>query len=415
LSVPDIGRELKVGTVMEGSVRYEGNRVRITAQLIDVKTGAHLWSEAYDRDLKGIFAIQSDIALKITEAMKAEFSVAEQEAIAKALTDNPEAYAHYVKAWSFLRGFEATAPIHAELDAAIALDPNFSTALAFKGWLHGWEIMVDFEDSVITPESERFNAAMAEEYAQRALAINPDEAGAYMALSLVDQYHRRWEDALSNAEKAYTLNPNHSIILAQYADRLAQEGMAEKAIELMHRVVALDPQNLATHGSAAFQFRRLERWDLVRSAGQNMVALFPEIVQGYLWVGLAEAYLGNEQAAVEMARRVEKLSINAPLPPLVLEIYSTLGRGEDLSRAYDQFSEQDQRWPRPTREWFRAYVIIGEYEKALDLLEEAIDGHSSPGLVIILRSYYMHSYLDPLRDNPRFNAALRKLGVEVQD
>jgi len=97
--------------------------VRITTQLNDATTGTHLWSEAYDRDLTDIFAIQSDIALKITEAMKAEFSIAEQEAIAKVLTDSPEAYAHYIKAWSFLRGFEATAPIHVELVPPSRRDP----------------------------------------------------------------------------------------------------------------------------------------------------------------------------------------------------------------------------------------------------------------------------------------------------
>ena len=137
-SVPDIGNELNVGTVMEGSVRYAGDRVRITAQLIDVTTGGHLWSEAYDRDLEDIFSIQSDIALNITKAMKAEFAVAEQQAIATRPTDSAEAYSEYVKALQLLG--QVPMPLGAglaHLDRALELDPNFAKALGYTAEAYG--------------------------------------------------------------------------------------------------------------------------------------------------------------------------------------------------------------------------------------------------------------------------------------
>ena len=123
-SVPEIGAELKVNTVMEGSVRYAGNRVRITTQLIDAVSGAHLWSEAYEEDLEDIFGIQLAIATRIAGTLEAEFSPAEQARVANRTTDSPEAYAHYLEARTLFVNFRPTEPVHEALDAAIAIDPD---------------------------------------------------------------------------------------------------------------------------------------------------------------------------------------------------------------------------------------------------------------------------------------------------
>ena len=138
-SIPEIARELNVETVMEGSVRYDAGRIRITTQLNDGVTGAHLWSETYTRDFEDIFAIESDVAMNVANAIGAEFSLAEQASIEKIPTESPEAYSYYLRA---LAEWEASSlNWDLFLDQAIALDPGFALAYARKAYLYTFDLV----------------------------------------------------------------------------------------------------------------------------------------------------------------------------------------------------------------------------------------------------------------------------------
>jgi TolB-like protein len=153
--IAEIAAELNVGAILEGSVRYAGDRVRITVQLIDAYKGIHLWSETYDRELIDIFQIETEIAASITKAMRAEFSVEERRRLSKTPTDVFDAYAHYLRAMAHI-GRELTfQPVFEELRAAIDLDPNFADALAAMAYFYAASCMSSKLFGLETPFSKR--------------------------------------------------------------------------------------------------------------------------------------------------------------------------------------------------------------------------------------------------------------------
>lgn len=419
IPIQQIAKELNVETVMEGTVRYAGDRVRITAQLIDGATGAHLWSETYDRELTDIFAIESDIAANIMDAMQVEFSGAEKASIGTILTASPDAYAHYVKALSHFVGFGPTEPIHAELDAAIELDPDFAAAMAVKAVVHGSEIAIFFgADDVITPETAERDARQAESFARRALALDPEEPRAYLALGLVDRHRRNWVSAFENAERAYRLNPSHIFMQASYAERLEAEGRLEEAERLWQRLVELDPQNHASILSAAHHFALMEKWELALQTAEIAAATFPDRFDVALLHARIALSAGDRETAKAVLARAEELLEKSGYvrPPEFMvgwhvEIYEGLGRFEEAKAiAVERFG--DTGLPRKDSVQYVPFLIrFGRNDEALDHIHEIIDGEGTSSIVDMLRGYSWHSFYDGLRGDPRFEEALDKIGA----
>lgn len=413
--IPVIANELNVSAVMEGSVRYAGNRVRITAQLVDAEAGVHLWSETYDRDLEDIFAIQSDIALKITDAMKAEFSVAEQDAIAKAPTDNLEAYAHYVKALSLTGGFQSLAPTHEELDAAIALDPEFALALAVKALLHSADISTPFEGVEITAESQRRHANLARDYAERALAIDPDQGGAYYALGLVDFYERRWERVHANFLRTYRLDPTNAVFTTTYAFNLTQLGRVDEAIPIYQRGFALDPHSRITVYLAAEIMGGWGHIDIAVDYARRTIDLAPEVHYGYTILAKLAAMNGDLKTALEMVKKSEALTadrLEKSTALHLMEIYYWLRRPDDVARLFAQLQTIDQIQTLNHGDLFQANFALGDFESALDHLDVVIEEHFPAGVNQAVGSLLATRYYEPLWGHPRYEAVLDELGVE---
>lgn len=177
LSVPEIARELKVGAVMEGSVRYAGDRVRITAQLIDADTDQHIWSDAYDRDLADIFKIQADIAMNIANALLAEFTPDEQARIERAPTQSTEAYALYLRA---LESNDHDGAVSL-LREAIEVDPQFAVAYAELAAVYAFGV-INTDGFAAMPAEERGELeALSRQYAEQAIQIEPSLGLAHFA------------------------------------------------------------------------------------------------------------------------------------------------------------------------------------------------------------------------------------------
>jgi TolB-like protein len=413
--ISEIAAELKVGAVMEGSVRYAGDRVRITAQLNDAKTGMHLWSEAYDRDLADIFAIQLDIALKITEAMKAEFSIAEQEAAAKVLTDNPEAYAHYVKALSQLGGLGPVKPAHAELDIAIALDPEFALALATKAWLYAAAISFPFEDFYITAENQQRHAGLATEYAKRALAIDADQGGAYYALSEVDRFERRWRQADANVVQAYQLAPVELAVAIGYSNALITQGRWAEAVPIYERTFALNPANGILPLIASEWMGGHGQMDVAIGFARTSILLFPGFHRSYIRLALLSAMNGDTETALEMAKKSEAMLANSPNKLGTLELMETyywLRRPNGVARLFELLQIAGETDTLNHGDLFRAHFALDEFETALDHLDTAIDARFPGGMHQILGTLLVSRYFEPLWGHPRYEAALHKLEIE---
>ena len=236
-----VADDLGVRYVLEGSVRKAGNRVRITAQLIDPPTGYHLWAERYDRDMTDIFALQDEITEKIVVALEVTLNESEQEKKARRYTDNLEAYDHFLRGREqFLTTNETNAQAREMFERAIELDPNFAAAYAilsythYRDWLNQW---------IEGPQAlER-----AFEAAQKAVALDDSLPLAHAYLAWLYVMRKQHEQAIAEANCAIALDPNFSEGYARLGGILTLSGRPEESVSLLEKAMRLDPHYPPTH------------------------------------------------------------------------------------------------------------------------------------------------------------------------
>ena len=419
-SVPEIGNELNVRTVMEGSVRYSDNRVRIGAQLIDVATGTPLWSETYERDLEDIFSIQSDIATNITRAMKAEFAIAEQQAIATPPTTSPAAYAEYVKAVELY----ARLPLPLEegmvhLEAAIEHDPNFTKALGYAAQAYGVISLGGTDQNPLTPENHAANRERALALANRALALNPNQSDAHIALSYVARADRRWSDALEFARRAYDLNPAVPTAALRLANELSLRGEAAESRRLIDRAMDLDPLNVNLPSTGMFYMSATGEWpDMLRYA-RHTIAMVPELPGPYIRGAIAAHELGDREAALQFLSDAEARQGSPPevaaLQMMIIVAYSRLGMRSKAESAYQQLSTLAEVDQLNDAEWFFLYMQLGRLEQAINHAEKMVETNFPPGFILQILALNPDSrFFDPIRTHPDFDSLVAKARIAAR-
>jgi TolB-like protein/class 3 adenylate cyclase/cytochrome c-type biogenesis protein CcmH/NrfG len=303
-NIRDVGRELGVRYVLEGSVRRSDNQVRITAQLIDAIQGQHLWSERYDRPLQDIFAVQDDIRQQIVFALKVKLTPEEQARFKNAPTNNLEAYNYYLRGWQlFLRTTRETNIQARQLfEKAIALDPQYAGAYAGLGatywieWLSQWnadpqnlaraEEMI--QQAIVLDESlarahaglgflkmfqKQYEQATAE--VDRALALDPNSANGYRILAYVLMVVGRTEEAVEAAKKAVRLDPRQVQPLKALGEAYWHAGQYEEAIPVLKQVLTYTPSDWLVYWGLAVSYSELGREEEARAAGAEMLRLVP--------------------------------------------------------------------------------------------------------------------------------------------
>ncbi len=238
----DIGRELNVGAVLEGSVRKEGNRVRVTAQVVDVPRGYHLWSETYDRELTGIFAVQDEIARAVVQALKVKLLPGGAPVVKEHRTTNPEAYNAYLLGRHFfdLGTPDGMSRAVAALEKALALDPQYAPAWA---WLSVSILNSAVYLSQGGPAAQIDEAARrATAAADKAVALAPDLADCWSARAWMrTSISWEWAGAHADFDRAIALNPRDANILLRRSHLLALQGRLPEAIALARKVIEIDP------------------------------------------------------------------------------------------------------------------------------------------------------------------------------
>jgi len=239
IDAKQVGRDLGVRYVLEGSVRKAGNRVRITGQLIDAVTGGHLWAERYDRDLTDIFEIQDDVTRRIVDALKVTLSPAENARLADSGTHNIDAYDYFLRGREFLLGqnknrdkFEQSLKLFTR---ALELDPNYSQAYAGLSWAHIFDYFNRWSDN---PDN---SLQVAKHNAEQAVQKDPNEPLARFAASLAAMFGKDLDRAKSEADIALSLNPNFALAYANLGTICAYSGQALAAITAIERAMRLDP------------------------------------------------------------------------------------------------------------------------------------------------------------------------------
>ena len=303
-----VGKELGVRYVLEGSVRKAGNRIRVTAQLVDAVTGYHLWAERYERELSDIFALQDEITMKILTALQVELTDGEQVLLRKGSTSNLEAWGYAVKASGVReKGTkEGIARARGLLEQAVALDPEYVGALVGLALMHWFDARFGWSHS--PPESIRQTSIIA----QKVLSLDDTNPEAHALMGCIHLYLREYEEAIKEAGRAVALGPSHAVVHAVAAHIFRFSGKFEQAIAMIKKAMRLQPYlsswYLMELGMSYYCLGRYEEaGDIAEQLRRLAQSRGEEIIWGaYLMLAMNYIRLGREQearlAAAELLR-----------------------------------------------------------------------------------------------------------------
>ncbi len=412
LTVPQIAAELNVGTIMEGSVRYAGDRVRITAQLIDAATDEHLWSEVYEREFADIFAIQADIAMNIANALEAEFSTEEQATIEKEYTYSPEAYAYYLRALTLFLTDRQSA--HDSLDKAISLDPEFALAYALKADIYVSSLV----DNIFTQASNTTKdyEALALETARRAISLDANLAEAHYALGSVHEIHWRWDEADQAYSRSLQLSLNDAARLWQVAWFHMFSGRHEEAIKLAKRAVELDPTDPEVRLVLGATYMYTGDADMAAATISDAIIMSPDLPGFWLWSARTDAIRGRDEAALSMLQQIEE-ALGGNFPAIVgatiAYTYAKLNRPEDARRVSNIVKAMAEEGPIGAGSMVQINLATGDsdaaflwLQRAVEKVENEIPDAGFYNLMFVKANIFD----DPVLEEPRFVELRNKLG-----
>ena len=349
IKVQQVGQELRVQYVLEGSVRKAGSRVRVTGQLIDSKDGGHVWAERFDRDLTDIFAIQDEITHAIVEQLKVKLQPQEKKSIGQAPTDNVEAYTYYLRGRDFLyryskRYFELARRMFAK---AIELDPNYARAYAGIADCDAWLYMIYQADVSLEGILET---------SAKALALDNNLAEAHTARGVALSAARKFDEANVEFEWALTLDPNSFEAHFLYARPAFQQGKIARAVELLQLAAEINPADYKPHGLMIHMLRSLGRESETKAAARKTVELAerelivnPEDPRPAIASALALLELGEKDRAKDWTTRAQAIEAEDPITLYNIAcIYSHLG---DAEAAFDLLERATRNGRHFWRDW----------------------------------------------------------------
>ena len=397
-----IGQELKVGSLIEGSVRKSKNRVRITVQLVDTQSEEQLWTESYDRDLQDIFSVQSDIAQQVAKALELRLGVRESSAIQRKQTQNPEAYSLYLKgrrSWNLRSENEINRAIK-YFEEAIGRDPRY--ALAYAGLADCYSIFGYYgfrRAAVVFPR--------AKELAEKALSLNETIAEPHASLGqALMQYYFDWQRAGSELDRALELNPSYATAHFWRVTHYMAHGRISDSLTQVRKAVELDPLSMIILTDAARDLYLARRYDESIDQYRKSLEVDPNFPIAHK--GLAEVYsqIGKHDEAVS---EIEKAIALSGRSVFILDdlgyIYARAGKRDEATKVLKDLDRlaSDEYVPAYGRAVI--HTALGDNEEALNWLEKSYEE----------RSFLVYLKVDPafdiLRKEERLVAILDKMGL----
>ncbi|MBT8400288.1 MAG: hypothetical protein KJO98_07415, partial [Rhodothermia bacterium] len=396
--VSRIAEQLNVNLVLNGSVRRDGEALRVTAELVNASDGFQLWSERYNRQVDDVFAVQEDITRSIVEALQIELTGAESTRLNQRGTESLEAYTNYLRGrqqWNLRTraGLENAIEL---LEQAIEYDPNY--ARAYAGLADAY---------IIAAEWGYMPAPVARDHARtatkQALALDPDLPEGYVALAAIEGWYKYdFDYAIAMFEEALELDPRYATGHQWFGLVLAAVGRCEDAADHSERALELDPLSPIIIASQTMPYLCLRDYDEAERLASRALALFPQFDLNRVYLSLA--YMGKSdlvsaQKAVTNCELGDCIALNGM-------INAIRGQTEEAREALRDPAVTERESAEPVfQAWI--YIGLGDFDAAFDRLYEAIPQGNS--YLMFVRYWPLY---DPLRDDPRFDRLLSDLGLD---
>jgi TolB-like protein/DNA-binding winged helix-turn-helix (wHTH) protein/Flp pilus assembly protein TadD len=398
--LPQIAKELNVDAVVEGSVVRSGNRVRITAQLLDARSDRHLWAKAYDRDIREVMGLQQDVASSIVREIQPRLGPRTSASVSRKLQVNPEAYDDYLRGMYFWHKFNETGDRRAVeyFEESIRKDPSY--ALGYAGLSNAYHELAYYgRPREIMPKSK--------EAAEKALQLDDNVAEAHGALGWVKWiYDWDWPGAEREFRRAIQLNPGHSISHGMYGNFLDSMGRFEEAAREFQIAGELDPVALILICNTAEHFRWMRQYDTAIAENRRALDMDPSFADGHEY--LAYAYM-DKGMHEESIKEMEQLAIADDQQDLAETMKIAYARGgykgalksrlkyyKDRRKAGSHVNFWDEAW---------THMQLGNKDLALQAFEKAYEERED------LTDLAVNPSWDPIRSHPRFQDLLRRVGL----
>lgn len=396
LDIRRIGERLNVKTVLEGSVRVENRRLRVTAQLNNVADGFHLWSENYDREMREVFAIQEEIAQSILTTLRIRLSGQSPRQLVSSHTRDMEAYQLYLRGRYFI-GVHFKQGIN-HLERAVALDTNYGSAYAALADAYG---LLVSQSLVSTKEG----LEKAKQYAKRALEIDETLAEAHSSLGYIRHHEWDWTGATVELQRAIELNPSYAVAHHWYSHHLTSMGRIEESLMASQQALAFDPLDLLINNHLAWHYFYAHQYQLSIEQSQKTVALDANYPRSRMW--LAEAYVEMGMYDRAVAELETTLQLTGSGPDYVAALgraHARAGRHSKARWILKQLTEES-RYVSPYG-LALIHIGLGENDTAFEWLEKAYAERSS-----FMTYLLVDPRVNPIRDDPRFPGLLRRIGL----
>jgi TolB-like protein/class 3 adenylate cyclase/Tfp pilus assembly protein PilF len=416
IDIPTVAQKLNVATILEGSVRKAGTRVRITAQLIQVATDSHLWSETYDRELDDIFAVQDDIAQSVVKELRAALlgegtgstasaeAKAEVQAAVIGRTDNPEAYRLYLKGRSFLVGNQQEMDKSVDyFQQTVARAPGY--AMAYAGLAEAYTTQAYLRAVDRTEAVGKARVAVA-----RALELDPDLAEGHTALGLVRFYFEwDWSGAEVEFRRALELNPGSQAVHEEYGNFLTAMGRLDEGLARSREAARLDPLSVGPAHNIAINALIRGEHEQAAAGFRHAIDIDPNWTWGYIKLARTLALQNDRKEAFAQAEIAERRIAGgaAPLSWSWLGVtYATCGDTARARQKLDQLHELEKKQYVDPVTFAEIHCALGEVDEALRWYEKAF-ADRTPNMVY---AAILPRLSPELAGNPRFEAIIERMG-----
>ncbi len=404
VDIRDIGKQLGVKSVLEGSVRKFGNRVRVTAQLIETKNGYHRWTETYDRDIKDIFEVQDDIAKSISKKLLENLSFdTKKSASVKTPTKNLDAYNLYLKSAHFWKRWTPH-DVKKSLDyleQAIKLDENFAQAYsALSGCYVYLAAFGQIPASIAYPK--------AEQYAFKALELDSSLPDSHLSLAMVNFFNWKWDESYKSFIKTLELNPNSETAHQYFAYYMMAIGNTKKAVAESEKALEIDPLSIPINASLGDTYLHCGLLDQAKEQYLKTLELDPSFRAAINGLGWNHYFLGEIDEALEKFKLSEKLIGNPAMSNSALAfIYARMGNQTELEKSLEKIRKREESEKNVSFSFDYAIINLGlkNYDKVFEYLNKAYD-EKIGGLIFIRGRQWKE-----IQDDERFKVIIRKMGL----